>query len=425
MLRRVRIRNFKSFRDATFPLGNFSLVVGANGTGKSNLFDALRFLKFIGMGTSIRDAIEGHVSATPSDFTVPGIRGGSQALTHFASKSKVFDITVDVKSASDELRYSISVDAINYRVVNEELVSKNHPGSYVFSTHPDINPLAQDAESPVIWARFYKNTRGPNPRRSFSSRESVLSQFRERRAESNVNEQIARRLRAELSSIRPLELRPEILRQYAPLGSFELGEHGENLAAAAWLLRTRVASDDEAFRGDARERLAAIQDWLSELTPHEIQEVNVQQAPTGEVIFAVREQPFSDLISARSLSDGTLCFAALTFAVLGTSTRQTLLVEELENGIHPARLSVLVNMLEEVTKSAADIQVIATTHAPGILDYASRETISNSMVIGWDAENNCSAVVPIGQLPDLERIREDAGLGQLQSEGWLQLAADQ
>jgi hypothetical protein len=156
MLRKVRIRNFKSFRDATFPLGNFSLVVGANGTGKSNLFDALRFLKFIGMGTSIRDAIEGHVSATPSDFTVPGIRGGSQALTHFASKSKVFDITVDVKSASDELRYSISVDAINYRVVSEELVSKKHPGSYVFSTHPDINPLAQDAESPIIWARFYK-----------------------------------------------------------------------------------------------------------------------------------------------------------------------------------------------------------------------------------------------------------------------------
>src|SRR5512132_4105382 len=146
MLRKVTLRNFTSFKEATFPLSSFSLVVGANGAGKSNFFDALRFLKFIGMGTSIRDAIEGHVSATPAEVTVPGIRGGSRLITHLMEESSVFEIEAEIKVPSDVLRYSISVDADAYRVVKEQLISHRHPGPYIFSTHPDANPLDQDHE---------------------------------------------------------------------------------------------------------------------------------------------------------------------------------------------------------------------------------------------------------------------------------------
>jgi predicted ATPase len=425
MLRKVTLRNFKSFKDATVPLSHLSLVVGANGAGKSNFFDALRFLKFIGTGTSIRDAIEGHVSATPTEVTVPGVRGGSRLITHLMDESNVFELEVEIAVPRDVLRYSISVDAESYHVVKEQLVSRLHPGAYIFSTHPDVNPLEQDHESPVIYARFYKNTPGPKPRREFASHESVLSQFRERRAESLLNERPAQIVRNELASIRPLELRPEVLRQYAPLGQFELGEHGENLAAVAWLLNARAESDAGNVRSDAPERLSTIKSWLSELTPHEIEEVAYQRAPTGEAIFAVREAPFDSLISARSLSDGTLRFAAFTFALLATSERRTLLVEELENGISAARLSLLIQMFEEVTASAADVQVLATTHAPGVLEYASKETIENSIVIGWDSERMCSRVVPIRELPDIDRLRDEVGVGELQAEGWLQLAADQ
>jgi len=44
MLKKLRLKNFKNFKDAQLILGDLTLLVGANASGKSNLRDALRFL---------------------------------------------------------------------------------------------------------------------------------------------------------------------------------------------------------------------------------------------------------------------------------------------------------------------------------------------------------------------------------------------
>lgn len=44
MITRIELDGFKTFQDFTLELGPFQVIVGVNGTGKSNLFDALRLL---------------------------------------------------------------------------------------------------------------------------------------------------------------------------------------------------------------------------------------------------------------------------------------------------------------------------------------------------------------------------------------------
>jgi predicted ATPase len=432
MLKSVTLRNFKSFQDATLQLASLTLVVGANGAGKSNLFDALRFLRFVGSGVSIRDAIEGHATSLPTDITVPGIRGGRAEIVYFGAESSVFEVGVEVVTEDDEFSYWLRVDAATYRVVGEELRSKRHPGPYVFTTHPEVSPLAQDPDSPVISARFQKATRGPNPKRDFSPHSSILSQFQGRAAESRVNESVAQQMREELGTIQPLELRPEVLREYAPLGVFQLGEHGENFPAVMWMLDQDAEWEREMPQAAEREgntgaiaRLEAIQSWLSELTPHEILRAMTAQAPTGEVIFAVEEAAHPRRqITARSLSDGTLRFAALAVAVLGTHTRQTFLVEELENGIHAARIELLLRMLEESVRTTEGLQIVASTHSPTVLDLTSEDTLRDALVVGWDTELQSSRVVRLVDLPDFETIVAKRSPGALQAEGWIQFAAD-
>lgn len=431
--------------------------------GKSNLFDAFRFLKSVGDGQSIRDAIEGHATSSPTAPTVPGIRGGASGIPSFGSDSSEFELKVSITADGDDIAYAVRVDASTYRVVAEELRSRRHPGSYVFSTHPDTGPLEQRIDSPAIVARFHKETPGLNPRREFSPYEFILSQFRQRRAESRVNEAVAEAVRAELASIRPLELRPEVLRQYSPLGRSELGEHGENFAAVAWQLLREVETgharlvylkrrreqrerqlalsltNDRAQRADENwepelyneeelaepgDRLNAIKAWLSELTPRRIEDITVEQAPTGEVIFALTEEGHEKPITARSLSDGTLRFAALVFAALGVRGRQTLVIEEIENGINPARLAILIKMLEQTVDSFDNLQVIASTHSPGLLDFASKSTTAASIIIGWDAQNKCSYPLRLSDIPRLSEAVKETTLGALQAEGWLQFAAN-
>jgi len=339
----------------------------------------------------------------------------------------------------DVYDYYIEVDVASYRVTQEELRSRAHPGSYVYSTRPDTGALEQNPESPVVVARFHKGTRGLNPRRDFSPYDFILSQFTSRRAESRVNEDAAQAVRSEFASIRLLELRPEILRQYSPLGRSELGEHGENFAAVVWqlledarrrrVLRRRTANGEEQYEAvtglpEARSRLDAINAWLRELTPMPIESIETVQAPTGEVIFAVKEAAFGNEIAAPSLSDGTLRFAALALAAVGAEGRQTLVVEEIENGVSPSRLSLLIQMLEQTAETSKEIQVIASTHSPAVLDYASKNTIENSVIFGWNHEHMCSQPVAVGKIPHLEGATSDRSLGDLQAEGWLQLAAD-
>ena len=440
MIQQLALKNFKTFRNARVTFGPVSIVLGSNGAGKSNLFDALRFLKAIGDGRSVRDAIEGHISSTGPTTATAGIRGGGGAATHFLDSSGEFELDVTLNVQRGRLHYYIKVDAIHYRIMQEELSSDKHPGKYVYSTRPKPGDLKQDPESPVVVARFYKNTRGLNPRREFSSHEFILSQFVSRRAESRVNEAFAFAAREEFASIRPLELRPEVLRQYSPLGRFELGEHGENFAAVVWLLeqdaqdkvhRNEIDLRKGPDRIEAQERWRAVSSWLSELTPVPISAIDAIQAPTGEAIFAVHEEPYNDPIPAPSLSDGTLRFAALTLAAIGAQGRRTLIIEEIENGINPTRLSLLIKMLEQAAEPAINtsraetrVQVIASTHSPSILDYASSQTIRDSVVIGWDYENMSSHPVNIADLPEFSKIVSSRSVGKLQAEGWLQAAAD-
>jgi AAA domain, putative AbiEii toxin, Type IV TA system len=444
MIQQLTLENFKTFRNATVHFGPVSIVLGANGAGKSNLFDALRFLKAIGDGRSVRDAIEGHTSPGDVITASAGIRGGSSNITHYLNNTGEFQLDIALKVGANRYKYSVRVDAIRYRVVQEELISSTHNADYVYSTRPVTGPLKQDPDSPVVVARFHKSSRGLNPRREFSAQEFILSQFVSRRAESRLNEDAANAVRAEFASIRPLELRPEVLRQYSPLGRFELGEHGENFAAVVWRLQqdarrrlaTREGVDDEGkpvytTRPDERSRARwrAVCSWLSELTPRPITELDTIQAPTGEAIFAVREEPYQEPVPAPSLSDGTLRFSALALATIGGSGRRTLVIEEIENGINPSRLSLLIKMLEQAaepgtSRASESVQVIASTHSPSILDYTSDKTIRDSVVIGWDQEKMSSNPVKISSLPSFTQIRSHRTMGELQAEGWLQAAAD-
>lgn len=418
MLSALVARNFKSFEDCTFEFAPLTLVVGANGAGKSNLFDALRFLRYVGDGLNFRDAIEGYASSEPGQLRVSGIRGGGRDVARMGSGSCVFSLEVSCRVEGDRLDYRLDVDVEQHRVVRESLRSASHGQDYVFDTHPTVEPPTQPRDSPVIFARYYRKSKGRRPQTEFDASRPILAQFVGRKANSTENEEAAGRLREELRAITPLELRPEALRQYSPGGTNGLGEHGENFASMVAALLDD-ASHDEA----AAKRVAAIEAWLNELTPRSVGKLTVESAPTGEVIFAAKEASRNELLTARSLSDGTVRFAALAYILLGESRRRTLLIEEIENGIHPARADLLLRMLEITAENDPATQVICTTHSPALLKAASPATAMNALVIGWNADKDSSQVAKVRDLPDVDAVLEDADLAELQSDGWLQYAA--
>lgn len=59
MIKSLRLVNFKNFADETLRMGPFTVVVGANASGKSNIRDAFRILHGIGRGYSLAEILGG------------------------------------------------------------------------------------------------------------------------------------------------------------------------------------------------------------------------------------------------------------------------------------------------------------------------------------------------------------------------------
>src|SRR6185437_2485002 len=81
-----------------------------------------------------------------------------------------------------------------------------------------------------------------------------------------------------------------------------------------------------------------------------------------------------------SASDGTLRFLAMIAAMLGGKPARCYFFEELENGIHPTRLHLLLQLIEQQV-SQGRTQVIATTHSPQLLSFLSRDAQENAALI--------------------------------------------
>ena len=82
MFTSLRLVNFKNFADETLKLGPFTVIVGANASGKSNIRDAFRFLHGIGRGYTLAEIMGGKLG--PGGYVEwEPIRGAPNEIVRF------------------------------------------------------------------------------------------------------------------------------------------------------------------------------------------------------------------------------------------------------------------------------------------------------------------------------------------------------
>ena len=84
MLTSLTLHGFKSFRHAELKLSRLTLLVGANASGKSNVFDAIRFLQGTALGFITTDVLRGHWEGGRELW--PGIRGGPNEVARYGAQ---------------------------------------------------------------------------------------------------------------------------------------------------------------------------------------------------------------------------------------------------------------------------------------------------------------------------------------------------
>lgn len=408
MIERIQIRGFKSLRDISLTLGPLNVLIGTNASGKSNLFDAMRVVQGVGHNFSIDEIFNGKPRTSSSEMW-EGIRGGSagasfQRWNRAQQKliKQIIHIELTLSSPSfgrNFVEYSIGISPSRRRVVSERFSAG---GTVVYDTDPVDNAI----DRPTVSVRYYKGKGGRQSHLHFEPGKPVLQQIGKHRECSGAHTEIIDAALQSMGDMQRLDPVPAILREYSR-GPYvpRMGERGENFAAlVSAILQNSEAAD-------------AYVSWLRQLTPSEMQKVTILEGALGEPLFAAEID--HKTFAAPVLSDGTLRFAAIAAAFFQPDMPDLLMIEELENGIHPTRLRLLIDLLKSQARRP-EPQVLVTTHSPVVLSWLADTDYEHVFFCSKDEGAGASMILPVTQIPGFSELVSRQPISDLFAEGWLE-----
>jgi predicted ATPase len=399
-LEELRLTRFKSFRDAVLPLGDLTLLIGRNGSGKSNALEGLETLALLAQGEDIRDSIDG------SRLTGTAIRGGVSGCVPYGETS--FAIGCTVRLGEEVLGFDVKIQAEpDVQILSERLILKER--GY------DRELIATDTPHPDradITARYDSGRRGPNPAATFRASRLLITQVGARvptstkamRAVHMYTDAVVAALRA----VFVLDPVPTLMRGYVPVKDSVLRRDADNISAVVARLR-----QDEAV-------WESLQALIRSLPEQPIDDITIEESTLDDVIIALREHFGTGTypVSARLMSDGMLRFIAFAAALLeapladgaATEAQTMLVIEELENGLHPSQAARVVRLIKEEA-ARRRIRALATTHSPAMLTALEREDHPYVIVCDRDPVHGDSHLRRLTDLPAYPRAMAQGSLG--------------
>lgn len=403
MLTRLHLTNFKGFVDEVVPIAPLTVLIGANASGKSNFFDALRFLQGLGLDLSVSDALQGKWEGGREIWT--GIRGGASEVVRRPADSFGIESHWQIEQKAYTHNVQCSVRDVP-SILSERL--DVHGRGWIFDTHAGSLGAAQGpAEGGAINVAWRRGTGGRQPSLRLSASRSLLGQLK---STPKITEGVidsCNRLQDTMAGVQFLDIRPSRMRDYVPRQADSIGAEGQNVSAMVLRLM-------QEGRGDL------LLDWLQELVAPELTSLSFVETSLGDVLMQVVEAD-GRMISARSLSDGSLRFIGELVALYTAPPGSIVLMEEIENGLHPQRIHLLVELLESVTRERG-VQVMATTHSPSVLVALRKDTLDNAVLFARPEGSPGAVVRRLADVPDLEEVVARSGIEHLFTTGWLERA---
>lgn len=403
MFSRLRLTHFKNFADAELLLGPLTLLVGTNASGKSNLREAFRFLHGVSRDYELAEIL-GEKWIEGGSLVWRGLRGGAREVVFHGGPR--FGLTAGFSDEQGAYEYDISVD-----IDPKHLIPRLYSESMRDLAR---QPQGSDSSAPDYLAQVSKSRRGFV---DIDGVDLLRSLPRSRAALGTIWSDVTlggrggdglpmSRALETMHSMRFLDLVPDALRIPSTPGQTVLGDRGENLSSVL----LAICEDGQ--------RKQSLIDWLRELTPLDVTDFHFDAGPDGKVLVALVEAD-GRRTSALSASDGTLRFLALAAALLGPATARFHFIEEIDNGIHPSRLHLLVQLIERHTREG-HTQIVATTHSPQLLGFLNEQSRAHASLVYRLAGQAGARIRRILDLPDVARLLKTQDLAGLHAAGWME-----
>lgn len=347
MIQTLAISGYRSIRDTVLPLHGLDVVTGANGTGKSNLYRALRLLASAGDGDVVGSlARDGGLSST--------LWAGPEHVSRAMVDGSV-PVQGTRRTGPISLRLGFATDTLGYLVD----LGIPQPSTTLFGRDPEIKREQIFAGALAKPSSLLVDRHGPAVRvrdgswrpigRTLGTSESILTEF----SDADATPEVIRvrgqvrgwRFYDQFRTDREAPARAPQVGTRTPV----LGHDGADLAAA---VQTIIESG-------GRDRLdAAVDDAF----PSSVLRV---RADDGVFRLELEQPGMLRPLSAGELSDGTLRYLLLVAALLTPRPPELMVLNEPETSLHGDLLPQLARL---ITAASADTQLVVVSHARPLIE---------------------------------------------------------
>lgn len=310
----ITVQGFKSLRDIEkLPLNDVNVIIGSNGSGKSNFINVFSLLN------SVREGRLKEYVAT---------NGGASSILYMGPK-ETSKIHIHLAFSNEINQYEIEL------------------------SYSDGDILSPSKEMVYYWNKFYTQPYGTglSPRGGEAGISGPPSSDIVSYVQEHLNKWRVYHFH-DTSKTSPMKQNCDVD------DNRFLRADGSNLAAFLYMLKNAHSDCYNIIRNSIK-RVAPFFDDFS-LAPSELN--------SGKIKLEWKHLGTDAYFSASSLSDGTLRFIALaTLLLQPSSLRPTvILIDEPELGLHPFALGILAAMIRSAGKSS---QIIVSTQSALFLDY--------------------------------------------------------
>jgi predicted ATPase len=355
VLSTIAVRGYRSLRDIALPLGELTVITGANGTGKSSVYRALRLLADCAGGAVIGSlAREGGLESVL--WAGPEQTSGARRTGESTGTTRTRPVSLELGFASDDFGYLIDLGLPQYAGPNS-----------AFARDPEIKrevvfagPVARTSAILVRRAGQYAEVsadsgRGFDPLTSgLPTYHSVLAEFAHPGAHP------------ELAAVR------ERLRGWRFYDGFRV-DSGAPARRPQIGTRTPVLSDDGADLAAAVQTILEVgQDDLARAVADAFDGARLSVAVhDGLFDLQLHQQGMLRPLRAAELSDGTLRFLLWGAALCSPRPPSLMVLNEPETSLHPDLVAPLATMIRS---AATRTQVLVITHAAELVRHLGAES---------------------------------------------------
>lgn len=376
MIHTLAISGYRSIRDLVIPLERLTVVTGANGSGKSSLYKAIRLLADVAQGQAIAAlAQEGGLPST--------LWAGPESLSR-AMKAGQVPVQGTVRKGPVALKLGFSDEDYGYAID----LGLPIPGGSMFDRDPEIKAEA-------LWVGEYLKRSN-----TIASRSGPAVQVLQENGKREVTVRDLAGFDSMMTHAADHNSGSELLVMRERMRQWRFYDHLRTDRDAP-ARGPQVGTRTPTLAGDGRDLAAAIQTIMEIGDGNGLDEIIEDAFPGASVEILVKDGLFEIAmrqpgllrpLGAQELSDGTLRYLLLAAALMTPRPPRLMVLNEPETSLHPALLPPLSRL---IAKAAARTQIIVVSHARTLVDaleeqtgraaYVLEKSLGETVIAGIDA----------------------------------------